>query len=360
VTEWRFREIPFYTTQYGAAYLGDAITFLRQMEPESVDLIVTSPPFALKRKKEYGNVDDKEYVRWFMDFAIEFKRVLKDRDSLVIDIGGTWMEGQPTRSLYHFELVIALCETLGFHLAQEFYWYNPSKLPSPAEWVTVRRTRVKDAVDPVWWLSKTPDPKASNWRVLRPYSDSMKKLLENGYKAQLRPSGHDISEHFSKDNQGAIPPNLLSMANTDSNSTYLRECRQRGIKPHPARFPHGLPEFFIRFLTDPGDLVLDPFAGSNVTGEVAERLGRRWLAFELVEEYLEASKFRFPALYEQLPLLETEVQGRTAEKVSVGVYAPISEAVAQMALLESKVPYQPPNGEEEACAVTAFDNPDRS
>jgi site-specific DNA-methyltransferase (cytosine-N4-specific) len=233
-------------------------------------------------------------------------------------------------------------------------------LPSPAEWVTVRRTRVKDAVDPVWWLSKTPDPKASNWRVLRPYSDSMKKLLENGYKAQLRPSGHDISEHFSKDNQGAIPPNLLSMANTDSNSTYLRECRQRGIKPHPARFPHGLPEFFIRFLTDPGDLVLDPFAGSNVTGEVAERLGRRWLAFELVEEYLEASKFRFPALYEQLPLLETEVQGRTAEKVSVGVYAPISEAVAQMALLESKVPYQPPNGEEEACAVTAFDNPDRS
>lgn len=296
---------PFYATRYGAAYLGDSLRYLRQMERESVDLIVTSPPFALKRKKEYGNVEAKDYVPWFVDFAVEFKRVLKDSGSLVIDIGGTWLPGQPIRSLYHFELVIALCKTLGFHLAQEFYWYNPSKLPSPAEWVTVRRVRVKDAVNPVWWLSKTTDPKASNRRVLKPYSDSMKKLLENGYKAKLRPSGHDISENFSKNNQGAIPPNLLELANTDSNSTYLRECRNRGLKPHPARFPHGLPEFFIKFLTEPNDLVLDPFAGSNITGEVAERLERRWLAFELLEEYLEASKFRFPEMYDQTPLFDS-------------------------------------------------------
>ena len=277
-----FAEQPYYSTEYGAAYLGDALGFLQQMETGSVDLILTSPPFALKRKKEYGNVEDTEYIPWFMDFAFEFRRVLKDTGSLVIDIGGTWVEGQPTRSLYHFELVLALCNTLGFHLAQEFFWYNPSKLPSPAEWVTVRRVRVKDAVNPIWWLSKTANPKADNRYVLKPYSDSMKKLLEEGYRAKLRPSGHEISENFAKDNQGAIPPNLLSLANTDSNSTYLRECRQRGIKPHPARFPHGLPEFFIRFLTVPGDLVVDPFAGSNVTGEVAERLGRRWLAFDLI------------------------------------------------------------------------------
>ncbi len=285
-----FEDKPFYTTRYGAAYLGDALVYLRQMESESVDLIVTSPPFALKRKKEYGNVDDPDYVPWFLEFAVEFKRVLKSSGSLVIDIGGTWIKGQPTRSLYHFELVIALCKQLGFHLAQEFYWYNPSRLLSPAEWVTVRRIRVKDAVDPIWWLSKTPYPKASNWRVLKPYSDSMKDLLKKGYKAKLRPSGHDISENFAKDNRGAIPPNLLSLANTDSNSTYLRECREHGMKPHPA---HGLPWFFIEFLTDPGDLVLDPFAGSNITGEVAERLKRHWLAFEIGEEYLEASKFRF-------------------------------------------------------------------
>jgi len=304
VTEIDFREEPFYATQYGEAYLGDALLYLRQIECDSVDLIVTSPPFALKRKKEYGNVEAKDYVQWFMKFAVEFKRILKDTGSLVIDIGGTWVKGQPTRSLYHFDLLIALCRTVEFHLAQEFYWYNPSKLPSPAEWVTVRRIRVKDAVDPIWWLSKTPHPKASNWRVLKPYSDSMKKLLENGYKAKLRPSGHDISENFSKDNKGAIPPNLLELANTDSNSAYLRECRKHGTKPHPARFPHGLPEFFIKFLTEPGDLVVDPFAGSNITGEVAERLGRRWLAFEIVEEYLQVSMFRFQESCEQ-PLLFT-------------------------------------------------------
>ena len=72
-----FKGEPYYTTQYGPAYLGDALRFLRQMKPESVDLIVTSPPFALKRKKEYGNVDAKEYIPWFVDFAVEFKRILK-------------------------------------------------------------------------------------------------------------------------------------------------------------------------------------------------------------------------------------------------------------------------------------------
>ena len=296
MTQIHFNKEPFYATRHGAAYLGDALTYLRQMESDSVDLVVTSPPFALKRKKKYGNVDAKDYLSWFMDFAVEFKRILKNEGSLVIDIGGTWNKGQPTRSLYHFELLISLCRTLEFYLAQEFYWYNPSKLPSPAEWVTVRRIRVKDAVDPIWWLSKTENPKASNRNVLKPYSDSMKKLLKDGYRAKLRPSGHDISENFSKDNRGAIPSNLLSIANTDSNSTYLRQCRQHDIKPHPARFPHGLPEFFIKFLTDPDDLVVDPFAGSNITGEIAEQLSRRWLAFELVEEYLASSKFRFPCL----------------------------------------------------------------
>lgn len=304
MTALRFDKAPFYTTPMGAAYLGNALDYLRQMPDASVDLIMTSPPFALERKKEYGNVSSSEYVSWFLNFAHEFHRVLKNTGSLVIDIGGSWVKGQPTRSLYHFELVIALVKEMNFHLAQEFYWYNPSKLPSPAEWVTVRRVRVKDGINPVWWMSKTPHPKASNRRVLKAYSESMKKLLENGYKAQLRPSGHDISGNFSKDNEGAIPSNLIVLANTDSNGAYLRACREADIKPHPARFPHGLPEFFIRFLTDENDLVVDPFAGSNVTGEVAENLGRQWQAFELSEEYLRASRFRFEQGTLPLPLFK--------------------------------------------------------
>jgi site-specific DNA-methyltransferase (cytosine-N4-specific) len=254
---------------------------------------MTSPPFALQRKKEYGNVEADDYVTWFLPFATQFRRVLKPKGSLVIDIGGSWVKGRPTRSLYHLELLVALCKKLEFHLAQEFFWYNPARLPTPAEWVTVRRVRVKDAVNHVWWLSKEPDPKADNRKILKPYSDAMRSLLRNGYKAKLRPSGHNISEKFQKNNHGAIPPNLIAISNTESNSYYLTACRESGIKPHPARYPAALPEFFIRFLTDPGDFVLDPFAGSNVTGEVCERLLRRWASFELVEDYLEASRFRF-------------------------------------------------------------------
>ena len=121
----------------------------------------------------------------------------------------------------------------------------------------------------------------------------MESLLKNGYKPKLRPSGHDISDRFMKDNQGAIPPNVIELSNTESNSRYLRRCQEEGLKPHPARFPAALPEFFINFTTDRGDVVLDPFAGSNTTGAVAERLGRKWIAFDLVREYLEASMFRF-------------------------------------------------------------------
>lgn len=291
-----FPQSPYYQTQFGAAFHGDALELLRHIPADTINLIMTSPPFALKRKKEYGNVHARDYIEWFLPFAEQMQRVITDDGSMVIDIGGTWIKGQPTRSLYHFKLLIALVEELGLHLAQEFYWYNPAKLPSPAEWVTVRRIRVKDAVNTVWWLSKTPFPKATNRAVLKPYSDSMKALLKNGYRAKKRPSGHDISENFSQNHGGAIPPNLIELANTDSNSGYLQQCRDQGIKPHPARFPHGLPEFFIKFLTEADDWVVDPFAGSVVTGDVCESLERRWLAFEIQEDYLAASKFRFPEL----------------------------------------------------------------
>lgn len=282
---------PLYETQWGTAIVGDSLEVMRALPPDSVDLVMTSPPFALKRKKEYGNKDAHEYVAWFEPFALEIFRILKPAGSFVIDIGGTWNVGSPTRSLYQYELLIRLVER--FQFAQEFFWHNPGKLPSPAEWVTVRRVRVTDAVNTVWWLSKTEWPKADNRRVLRPYSESMKNLISQGYKARLRPSGHDISTKFQKDHGGSIPHNLLQIANTDSNSQYLRTCKEQGVKPHPARFPHALPEFFIKFLTDSGDMVLDPFAGSNVTGRAAEDLRRHWLAIELSEPYLAASQYRF-------------------------------------------------------------------
>lgn len=297
----------YHKAKFGRILHGDSLEFFDEhADSQSVDLIVTSPPFGLVRKKEYGNVDADEYLEWFRPFGEAFKRVLKPSGSLVLDIGGAWISGQPTRSLYHYELLIMLCRQVGFHLAQEFFWWNPSKLPTPAEWVTVRRIRVKDAVDCVWWLSPTPWPKASNWRVRAPYSDAMRDLLRNGYKPKLRPSGHDISDKFSRDNGAAIPPNLIAIPNTESNSYYLRYCKEHNIKPHPARYPSALPEFFIRMLTDQGDLVIDPFAGSCVTGEVCERTRRRWVCVELVEEYLRGALGRFdkPIASEQESLFD--------------------------------------------------------
>ena len=158
----------FYETEYGRIFNGDSHQFVSGLRDNSVDLIVTSPPVGLVREKEYGNVPADEYLNWFGPYATQFHRILKKSGSLVIDIGGVWNKGEPTRHLYHFELLIMLCKKYDFHLAQDFYWWNPAKLPTPAEWVTIRRIRVKDAVNKVWWLSKSPWPKASNKRVLQP------------------------------------------------------------------------------------------------------------------------------------------------------------------------------------------------
>lgn len=284
----------FHETEYGKIFNGDSYQYISGLKANSIDLIVTSPPFGLVREKEYGNVPADEYINWFRPYAQQFFRILKKSGSLVIDIGGAWNKGVPTRHLYHFKLMIMLCDEYNFHLAQDFYWYNPAKLPTPAEWVTVRRIRVKDSINKIWWLSKSEWPKASNRRVLQPYSESMKDLFENGYNAGMRPSGHDIGKQFGNNNGAAIPSNLIALANTESNSPYQKYCREHNIKTHPARFPPDLPEFFIRMLTDEGDTVLDPFAGSCVTGEVCERLRRRWTCVELRADYLKGALGRFP------------------------------------------------------------------
>ncbi len=289
----RFACPPAYTTRRGAMYCADSLQHLRLMPADSVDLVLTSPPFALVKKKAYGNRDAERYVPWFMDFAVEVRRVLKDTGSFVIDLGGSWLPGVPVRSTYQYELLIELTRPGRFHLAQDYFWYSPSRLPAPAEWVTVRKVRVKDAVNTIWWLSKTPFPKAGNERVSLEYSEAMRRLLKNGCKAGKRPSGHDISTGFRKDRGGAIPSNLLVISHTSSNDHYLRRCRTTETPIHPARFPADIPLYFINMLTDVNDVVVDIFAGSNVTGWVAEHARRRWLALETDRTYVEGSAFRF-------------------------------------------------------------------
>jgi len=287
---------PLYYTDFGKAFVGDALELLDTLGKNSINLVITSPPFSLQRQKEYGNVTQSKYVDWLAEFAVKIREVLKEDGSFVLDLGGAYEKGKPVRSLYNYRVLIKFCEEIGFKLAEEFFWFNPAKLPSPIEWVNKRKIRVKDAVNTVWWFSKSDFPKANVSNILVPYSERMKILLKKGekyYAPKLRPSGHDISAKFNNDKGGAIPPNLLQIPNTESNSRYLRSCNAIRIKPHPARFPRALPEFFIRFLTEPGEIVLDIFAGSNATGEAAEYNQRRWIAFEINQQYLAASAFRF-------------------------------------------------------------------
>ena len=298
---------PYFATDLGAAYLGDSLDLLKTLPEGSINLVITSPPYALHFKKEYGNKDKTEYINWFLPFAREIQRILKEDGSFVLNIGGSYNQGTPTRSIYQFKLLIALVEDIGFHLAQECFWYNPAKMPMPAEWVTVRRIRVKDAVEYVWWFSKTPWPKATNLNVLKEYSGDMLRLNRRGVRETVRPGGYVIRDTFDKITTGGaipgnvteaefdeeIPESMLKMGNNSANDNYTLRCKEQGIKIHPARFPAALPKFFIKMLTDEYDIVVDPFAGSNTTGAVAETLGRHWIAGEAVAEYLKAATFRF-------------------------------------------------------------------
>lgn len=326
-----------YKTSYGNAYCGDALILLRELPNESIDLVLTSPPFALQRQKEYGNLSQDNYVDWLLQFTKEIKRVLKNTGSFVIDLGGAYLKKRPVRSLYNYRVLLRLCDEQGWNLAEEFFWYNPAKLPSPIEWVNKRKIRTKDSVNTIWWLSKSDFPKANVNRVLAPYSDRMKKLLKDSdkyYSPKDRPSGHQISSQFSRNNGGAIPSNLLQIPNTESNSQYLRFCKAAGIQGHPARFPEKLPEFFIEFLTEKDDLVLDIFAGSNTTGAVAERLERKWLAFEQEKKYLAASSFRFMASDQ-----EKNVKAFFESIIQQDIHTMKLDTVFQLHLLEDKGKY---------------------
>lgn len=307
-------------TELGTYLNGDSIDLLSGSMGKKlkgkVQLILTSPPFPLNRKKKYGNINGDAYKDWFISLAPLFESLLTPDGSIIVELGNSWEAGRPVQSLLHLESLIGFVKNpkADLRLCQQFICHNPSRLPSPAQWVTIERTRFTDSFTHVWWISNTDNPKADNRRVLRPYSKSMEKLLKNQkYNSGKRPSEHRISEtSFLKNHGGSIVqnvfeiepidmgstrevrlPNSFSFANTTSNDLFTKRCKESGIKPHPARMPLGLADFFIQTLTDPGDLVLDPFAGSNTTGFLAEQSKRKWLSIDKSQDYIEQAKLRF-------------------------------------------------------------------
>jgi hypothetical protein len=287
--------------------VGDSVELLsgslgRQLKG-TVQLLLTSPPFPLNDKKRYGNKVGDAYLEWFTHLATTWSPLLTPTGSIVVEMGNAWEPGRPIQSLLPLRAILGFigAPDAGLRLCQEFVCHNPARLPTPAQWVTVEHTRAVDSFTHVWWMSRSDKPKCDTRQVLRPYSSSMKELLARGtYDAGKRPSGHTIGKtSFLKDNGGSLPHNvlgvdpadpqeainLLSASNTASNDYFSRRCRELGLTPHPARMSSKLAEFFIRLLTEPGDLVLDPFAGTNTTGAYAQKLGRKWISIEVDCEY---------------------------------------------------------------------------
>lgn len=321
-----------YSTDLGKYYIGKSEEILNKglgkELKNKVQLLITSPPFPLNKKKRYGNLQGEEYKDWFIGLAKLFADLLTDDGSIVIELGNSWEPNRPVQSILHLESLMGFVSdsSANLRLCQEFICYNPSRLPSPAQWVTINRIRTIDSFTHVWWMAKSDNPKADNRNVLRPYSKSMKSLLKRqSYNSGKRPSEHKISNtSFLTDHNGSImpnvlelekiddnrelrlPANMLSIANTNANGFFLKTCRERKITPHPARMQPELVNFFIEFLTEPGDIVLDPFAGSNTTGFCAELLERRWYGIEANLEYGKQSSIRFedPSINTKLTLYD--------------------------------------------------------
>lgn len=289
-----------YTTDLGEMYRATVEDFLASEHARKlkgkVQLVFTSPPFPLLTPKAYGNKVGEEYLKWLRSLAPKLKRLLTPAGSIVIELGNAWERGHPVMSTLPLEALLAFRKAGRLFVNQQFICHNPARLPSPVQWVNIDRSRVKDSYTHVWWMSPTERPKADNRKVLVPYSASMKKLIATKkYNAGLRGSGFNIgAESFLTDHGGAIPPSVLSYANTQAGTPYRKYLRAHGLTPHPAPMQAKLVEFFVEFLTDPGDLVFDPFGGSNTTGAVAERLGRRWVATEPKMDYILGSQGHFP------------------------------------------------------------------
>ena len=313
-----------YSTDRGAALVGKSETVLASKAGRElcgqVQLVFSSPPFPLNRKKKYGNLEGANFKKWLSGYAEALASLLTPDGSIVIEMGNAWMPRLPVMSTLAIETLLAFQRAAKLYLVQEFIWYNPARLPTPAQWVTVNRIRVKDAFTRIWWLSPNAYPKADNRRVLTPYSGSMRTLIDTQkYNAGKRPSEHVIgATSFLTDHGGAIPPNVLTIpndevapvsnllvgGNTSANDLYHQFCKTRGLTPHPARMPVGLAKFFINLCTEEGDLICDPFGGSNTTGAAAEELNRRWISIEADPNYAAAGRGRFPALAALVPAKE--------------------------------------------------------
>lgn len=288
-----------FSTGLGIAILGDCRQAFSALSGEPIHLTITSPPYPISKGRAYGTVAQSEYVD-FVCAAIEpiVERLAKG-GSIVLNIGNDVFEsGSPARSLYQERLVLALHDRLGLSLMDRLVWHNPSKPPGPVQWSSIKRYHLKGSYEPLLWLSNEPlSCFADNRRVLAPHSPRHERLLEAG-KVQIRSSAdgaHRVrANSFTTRPPGRIPDNVISLSHTCvGQNAYKSEARASGYEPHGAPFPESLVDMLVRYLTEEGMLVVDPFGGSQTTAAVCEKLRRRWISSEVVFDYVAGGLSRF-------------------------------------------------------------------
>lgn len=273
--------------------LGDAKTQLEQLEDDSIDLIVTSPPYADQRKTTYGGVSTDEYVNWFLPIGWQLRRVLKPSGTFVLNIKEKVVEGE--RSTYVMELILALREQ-GWLWTEEFIWHK--KNSHPGKWPN----RFRDSWERVLQFNKKRDFKMYQEAVMVPMGDWAKARLRNLSQTDKIRDNSRVGSGFGKNISNwvgrtmAYPSNVLHLAT---------ECNN---KNHSATFPEELPEWFIKLFTEVGDTVLDPFMGSGTTVFVANRLGRKAVGIEIVPEYIKMVEEKLA-----LPLFDSNGNGKNGQ-----------------------------------------------
>ena len=289
--------VTIWETELGQVLWGTAERAAAVIEPGAIDLIYTSPPYPLLQPKEYGNLNSADWLKWMGDLSELWSGLLDNTGSLVVNIGSISEAGKPFKDPYAARFQLDLIDRLGLHLVDEHYWHNPAKLPSPVQWVSVQKKRLKNTVEHVLWFAKSSDFKSNNDNVREPESPHTaryrKNALASGKGLGKRPGGSIAGKGFLKSNGTAIPSVLQVQSHEGPHSVYRRACKQAGIKPHPAISPLALPDRFIRLTTEPGDLVYDPMAGSLATCYAAELLGRHWIGSEPSAHYIAGGTLRF-------------------------------------------------------------------
>ena len=242
--------------------LGDCLDVLKNLPENSVNLIVTSPPYADQRKDTYGGIHPDEYVKWFLPIAGELFRVLNPKGTFILNIKEKVVEGE--RHTYVIELIMEMRKQ-GWLWTEEFIWHKKNCFPG--KWPN----RFRDAWEHLLQFNKQKNFNMYQDKVMVPMGDWARTRLKNLSETDKRRDNSKVGSGFGKNvsnwlgRELAYPTNVLSMATESSN------------KQHSAVFPKELPSWFIKLFTRTGDVVLDPFLGSGTTCGVAKKLGRGWI-----------------------------------------------------------------------------------